>query len=89
MSAASPTYRPHNTGHDYYAPGIYLITLVTRNRIPCFGQLNNDPHQPAVLLSEVGGAVMSYWEGTPAHQAERGRQLRLHGAVCMGIIQSF
>lgn len=29
MTDSTPTYRPHNKGHDYYAPGIYLITLVT------------------------------------------------------------
>lgn len=83
MSATSPTYRPHNTGHDYYAPGIYLITLVTRNRIPCFGQLNNDPHQPAVLLSEVGGAVIEEWQKIVPFEQERGRIVCLHGAVVM------
>lgn len=81
---AIPTsYRPHNSGHDYYAPGVYLITLVTRGRVAHFGQLNDDAHHPQVLLSPTGLAVMDCWQSIPAHHAARGRRIRLHGAVCM------
>lgn len=83
MTDSTPTYRPHNKGHDYYAPGIYLITLVTRDRIPCLGQLNNDPRQPAVVLSEVGLAVMEEWQKIVPFEQERGHNVCLHQAVCM------
>jgi len=78
-----PSYRPHDAGHNYYAPGIYLITLVTRGRTALFGRLNDDLRQPAVQLTPTGQAVMDCWHSIPAHNAQRGRHVRLHGAICM------
>ena len=45
------SYRPHNSGHDYYDNGIYLITLVVGNRDRLLGELNMDVHNPSVSLS--------------------------------------
>jgi len=83
MEASASSYRPHDPGHNYYQPGIYLITLVTRGRVAHFGRLNDDVRQPGVLLSAVGEAVMECWNSIPAHHAAKGRELKLHGAVCM------
>ncbi len=56
------SYRPHNPGHDYYAPGVYLITLVVRNRErnhELLGRLNGDVKAPAVVNTEVGKVVIN------------------------------
>ena len=53
MVSYGSSYRPHNPGHDYYAPGVYLITLVVRNREhnhSLLGTLNDDVKAPAVVL---------------------------------------
>lgn len=77
------SYRPHTPGYDYYDAGIYHITLVTRNREPLFGALNMSAHQPAVILNEVGQAVMECWHKIPEHHAAKGRQIGLLAACCM------
>ncbi len=85
-SSAESSYRPHDPGHDYYAPGIYLITLVVRDRqhqYGIFGRLNDDVRAPAMMLSPVGEAVMEEWSRIPAHEASKGRKVRIHNAVCM------
>lgn len=77
------SYRPHTAGHDYYAPGIYHITLVVRERRPLLSELGQDPRNPMVELTEVGKAVMECWQLMPEISAQRGRHVRLHAAVCM------
>lgn len=80
------SYRPHDPGHDYHAPGIYLITLVARHRreqCQVFGVLNNDLKNPGVISSEVGRAIMEEWGLIPQRQAAHGRKVRVHGGVCM------
>ena len=86
MSNMNSSYRPHDSGHDYYAPGIYLITLVVRNRErnhELLGRLNGDVKAPAVVLTEIGKAVMEEWEKIPAFEANKGRKVKVHAAVCM------
>ena len=86
MAGNVSSYRPHNPGHDYYAPGVYLITLVVRNRDrnhSLFGGLNNDLKAPAVVLSEIGKVVEEEWGKIPAFEASKGRKVRLHCSVCM------
>ena len=86
MSNMNSSYRPHDPGHDYYAPGIYLITLVVRNRErnhSLLGELNNDLKAPAMVLSEIGKAVEYCWARIPEIQARHGRKVRIHAAVCM------
>lgn len=95
MSNMNSSYRPHDPGHDYYAPGIYLITLVVRNRErnhELLGRLNNDVKAPAVALTEIGKAVKEEWEKTPVIQQARGNDLTLVAQVCMpdhwhGVVQ--
>lgn len=80
------SYRPHNPGHDYYAPGIYLITLVVRHRkenAQMLGRLNNDLKQSGVVLNEVGKAVIECWEAVPTFEESKGRNVVVHTAVCM------
>ena len=86
MVSNGSSYRPHNPGHDYYAPGVYLITLVVRNREhnhSLLGTLNNDVKAPAVVLSEIGKAVMDCWHLIPEFQARHGRKVKVHGCACM------
>lgn len=80
------SYRPHDPGHNYYRPGIYLITLVVRSRVEnaaLFGNLNDNPNLPAVLNSDIGEAVLKCWEEIPARQYRHGRKVAVHAAVCM------
>lgn len=86
MTDNNSSYRPHDPGHDYYAPGIYLITLVVRNRrenSQMFGVLNNDLKEPGVVLNEVGKVVQECWNEIPERQAKHGRRLAVHTAICM------
>lgn len=77
------SYRPHNPGHDYYDPGVYLITLVTRSREPLFGKLNDNIKEPTVELSEIGRAVMDCWAQIPHFQSRKNRQVNVLNAICM------
>lgn len=86
MSSSLSSYRPHDPGHDYYAPGIYLITLVIRDRTShptLLGHLNDDLKSPSVIQTETGKAVMEEWGKTPSFEASKGRKVKLHAAVCM------
>ena len=86
MASIISSYRPHDPGHDYYAPGVYLITLVVRNRErnhELLGRLNNDLKAPGVVLTEIGKAVEDCWAHIPEIQARHGRKVRIHAAVCM------
>ena len=95
MSNMNSSYRPHDPGHDYYAPGVYLITLVVRNRErnhELLGRLNEDVKAPAVALTEIGKAVEEEWGKTPVIQQARGNDLTLVNQVCMpdhwhGVVQ--
>ena len=80
---AQSSYRPHNPGNDYYAPGIYLITLVVRGREPLLGCLNMDVRHPGVELTDVGKAVEECWNLIPKIQAEHRRKITVHNSVCM------
>ena len=86
MNDNNSSYRPHDPGHDYCAPGIYLITLVVRHRkenARMFGILNNDLQHPDVVLNEVGKAVLECWEEIPKRQVVHGRKVVVHAAICM------
>ena len=86
MSNMNSSYRPHDPGHDYYAPGVYLITLVVRNRErnhELLGRLNGDVKAPAVVLTEIGKAVEEEWGKIPGFEQAKGRKVKVHAAVCM------
>ncbi len=74
---SSPSHRPHAPHHDYSDRGIYLITIVVSGREPVLGTLNDDPHHPAVVLSEIGLAVATEWERTEAVQVQKGNRVRI------------
>ena len=78
-----PSHRPRYKGHDYYERGIYLITIVVKNRDPLFGSLNMDPAHPAVNLTPLGMAVMEEWEKIPDAESLHGRHLRILAKVAM------
>lgn len=86
MANTLSSYRLHDRGHNYYAPGIYHITLVARDRAnhsQLFGQLNDDLAAPAVKLNPLGLAVMDEWNKIPTHEATKGCKVRVHAAICM------
>ena len=83
MDVTAGSYRPRNPGHDYYGKGIYLITLVVREREPLLGSLAGDAAHPEVLLSPLGEEVCKAWEQTSARQAEHGNNVVVHACVCM------
>ena len=83
MDVTAGSYRPRNPGHDYYGKGIYLITLVVREREPLLGSLAGDAAHPEVLLSPLGEVVKQIWEQTSARQAEHGNNVVVHACVCM------
>lgn len=76
-------YRPHDSGHDYYGVGTYLITLVVSGRNPLLGRLVGDAVRPEVQLSEIGEMVRDAWLSIPAKAAEHGNQVRVLASVCM------
>ena len=79
----SSPYRPHDSGHDYYGVGTYLITLVVSGRNPLLGRLAGDAVRPEVRLSEIGEMVRDAWQSIPAKAAEHGNQVRVLACVCM------
>lgn len=86
MSDNISSYRPHDPGHNYYDPGIYLITLVLRKRKEnacLLGHLNDNPRAPEVVLNDVGETIMNNWKAIPELQEIRGRKVAVHASVCM------
>lgn len=74
------------SGHqqkDYSAPGIYYITIVTKDHKLGLGQLNVDIWEPRVILTELGQYVQKQWERMPAMQAEKGRKVSVLGQQVM------
>ena len=85
-------HRPHSVWQNYNARGIYLITIVTYNRARLFGELNNDPVAPSVVLTKLGQSIEDQWLQTPAIQNAHGRHIRVLGHQVMpdhfhGILQ--
>ncbi|MCQ2249644.1 MAG: hypothetical protein MJZ66_00900 [Bacteroidales bacterium] len=77
MNSNTPAHRPHNKYHDYHERGIYLITIVVRDREHVFGELNMDSKHPGVILSDTGKAIKAEWEKTPAFHAAKGRNISI------------
>ena len=85
-------HRPHKTWKNYYARGIYHITIVTHGRKRVFGELNNDINNPDVVLSELGQYVEKAWLRTFEIQSQKGRKILTLGHQVMpdhfhGILQ--
>jgi len=77
------SHRPRAKWQDYKGRGIYLITLVVQDREHLLGELNMDPRNPAVILSETGHAVVREWENTIAIQAAHGRKIDILATCAM------
>lgn len=71
--------RHHRDGFwDYCGRAIYHITLAINERRPLFGELAGDsPEEAFVRLSALGWYAYEALMRIPAHQAEKGGQLRL------------
>ncbi len=78
-----PPHRPRCKGHDYYDRGIYLITIVVKNRDHLLGELNMDIKNPGVNLTPLGAAVLEEWEKTPEIQLGHNRHVRILATCVM------
>lgn len=66
-----PSMQRRCVGHDYQGRQMYMITMVTENRRPLFGQVvgssnaeKGSPEEPRIVLSELGKAVEGRWMAT-------------------------
>lgn len=76
-------HRKHAWWRDYKERGIYMITIVVRNREQLFGELNMNIQQPAVILNPLGQTVQDEWLRTAKIQQQKGRKIRLLGSSVM------
>ncbi len=76
-------HRKHAWWKDYKERGIYLITIVVRDKQHLFGELNMNVRMPDVVLSELGKAVKDEWLKTADIQQKKGRKIRLLSSVVM------
>lgn len=49
-------------GYNYKADGFYAFTIVTKNRIPWFGEIKNGK----MILTHAGKLVQEEWDRTPS-----------------------
>ena len=61
MNDPKKTFQKRNTlrlvRYDYTQPGAYFITIVTHQRIPYFGKMENNQ----MLITEIGKIVQAEW----------------------------
>lgn len=76
-------HREHAWWRDYKERGIYLITIVVKDRQHLFGELNNDVHNPYVQFTDLGKAIQREWLETIAIQQSKGRTIRSLVSVVM------
>lgn len=83
------TYRPRNSGHDYYGRGTYLITLVVSGREQLLSHLSAGAEREALIgrnaltLTPLGEVVEQTWMRIPEAQAVHGNIVAVHACVCM------
>ena len=49
-------------GYDYRTPGAYFITIVTRDRVCCFGDVSGG----RLVSNDAGRMVLATWEALPS-----------------------
>ena len=49
-------------GHDYSSPGSYFVTILTKDRFPYFGSIED----AVMSLSEIGKQTEKIWHRTPS-----------------------
>lgn len=80
------SYRPRNTGHDYYGRGTYLITLVVSGRERLLAHLMTEQghNTPAsIALTPLGKAVQEAWLKIPVRSQTHANKIVVHASVCM------
>ncbi len=80
------SYRPRNTGHDYYGRGTYLITLVVSGRERLLAHLMTEQghNTPAsIALTPLGKAVQEAWLQIPVRSQTHANKIVVHASVCM------
>lgn len=80
------SYRPRNTGHDYYGRGTYLITLVVSGREHLLAHLMTEQghNTPAsIALTPLGKAVQEAWLQIPVRSQTHANKIVVHASVCM------
>jgi len=73
---------------DYGSPGLYFITICTKDRKHYFGEIENDE----MILNQLGLIVNSEWEKTPAIRPDMNLELEefmtmpnhFHGIIMIG-----
>lgn len=68
--AKKPSMTRRKQDHDYRSRQIYLITMVTESRVPLFGHIEGDAHQPYghpqaphIVPTPLGKAIIDNWQG--------------------------
>ncbi|MDY6241008.1 MAG: hypothetical protein SPL67_02665 [Prevotella sp.] len=73
----NPSMTRRKQDHDYRSRQIYLITMVTEGRLPLFGHIEGDAHQPYghpqaphIVPTPLGTAIIDNWQGMTARIPE-------------------
>ncbi|MBP5136126.1 MAG: hypothetical protein ILP23_02210, partial [Paludibacteraceae bacterium] len=77
------SYRPRNSGHDYFGRGTYLVTLVVREREPLLASFTTKDGRETIVPTELGRYAQHLWEQTPTKQTKHGNKVFVHACVCM------
>ena len=80
------SYRPRNTGHDYYGRGTYLITLVVSGRERLLAHLMTEQGHntlASIALTPLGKAVQEAWLQIPVRSQTHANKIVVHASVCM------
>ena len=70
-------HRPRAQWNNYRWRGVYLITIVTHKRKRAFGELNGNPLNAHIELTNIGKAVEQQWLKIPAIQTRHNRKVSL------------
>jgi REP element-mobilizing transposase RayT len=57
-------------GYDYGSNGMYYVTICTKNRIHCFGEIVNNvetDNYPSLKSTIIGNIANQYWTEIPKH----------------------
>lgn len=77
------SYRPRNSGHDYYGRGTYLITLVVASHAHLLAHFTTEFGRETIAHTTLGEAVHQLWYKTPQIQTTHGNRVVVHACVCM------
>jgi hypothetical protein len=75
------SYRPRNSGHDYYGRGTYLVTLVVSGRERLLSRFVTNAGSKDLAgrehleLTPLGGLVQKAWQQIPDRQLAHGNMV--------------